>query len=1720
MSDTSSQQVSPKFVALFLLVLLRFVAVGQSDTITAVTNTDAEYLIREVFLGGGDCFNAFNFQLTGSTGQAGVFINGSASIGMETGIILSNGDVEGISGPNTSFNFATPLSTGYGNSSTDPDLVILSESEGNSNPNFSDIVILEFDFVPTLDTISFDFVFASEEYCEFVLSSFIDLFGFFISGPGINGPYSNNGINIASVPGTDQPITAGTVNQFLTPQYYVNNIPPGNLGCSLNAPAAAPGFFGFDGYTIPLTAAAAVIPCETYHLKLIVSDRGFDDKLDAAVFLRANSFAAGRTAQISSAIDGVSIDGFPYEGCATANVTFTRGDNLVNNDLTVDYDILPTSTATPGLDYTALPDSIIIPAGQLSVTVPIQLFADDDTESVEAFTIRLRNPCDCSQSSLTINIVDAPALDVAIVGPDRICLGDGLELAAVPSGGTGIISYIWPNGDVDSLFNVVPLVNTTYQLMVQDECLNRDTIDFSVTVQSPRANIFGSEIICDGRPPASIGVALSGSINYNFNVLTNGNPTAYTNINTDTLWIPVTGTGGYQLANFTGDGCPGSTMGFAQSLAVDIQTSIQLDSIGCFGADDGGVAVLPVGGSGMYTYTWEHDPTLATRFANNVSSNTYAVTIEDSNGCQDEVSVYLPEPPPMEVAIDTLALVANCFGSGSLQASATGGTVPYSFLWSNGQTTALNTNLAAGNYLLTVRDANNCLSNMATTILADSLAPNIQLQVAAALDCTTMSTNIDATVSDMGANAIYRWTDASGTVLTPPVQPLQLPVSSSGTYFLTVENPNNGCTAMASVQVDDASGNPSFTLAGITNLDCLQPTATLTLGNLQPTWQITWLDANDDPLATQVDNYTVSAPGSYAVVVRDPANGCTMRQPINIGGSLAVPELTLVTPPSLLDCATSNTPITMAASGGSGNYAYTWTSPVGGIVGNAQLPNITAQEPGTYTLVVEDQLNHCTDTLSATVVRDVSALTIDPIADTVFTCAVNAISLTATSPNMGNLTYQWLAADGTVLANVPDVDIPAPGTYTVRVTDLDNNCFQTRIVNVGIDTVAPTVVLLPHDELTCSRTSVQLGAQPGGGLFVPTWTDANGLEIGTGTWTTNVGLPGNYSLAVANTQNGCATQTQLTVALDTVAPQISILLPQGLTCDRTTVALAGQLLSAPGSYTYQWTGAGLTGPDSNLQATATTPGSYTLSATNTDNGCVAQVQATVTQDTVAPPLPALADVVLNCYQPTAMLDGTVGTPASLQYRWENAAGTVLTNTPALTVGAAGTYRLFVTNTANGCESSRTVAATANLMPPTANAGDDAEITCDQTTATLTGVPGSPTWTPTWRNANGDVVATNTWTLATSLTGNYTLSVEDTTNGCTATDVATVTQNQNVPTANAGADQILDCFTQTATLQGTPATTNGVTYTLLDAAGQVVGQGNAPVFTVAAIGTYRMVVYNPANDCSATDEVVVREVVPAIDAVTLADITCLVPTGSIEVETVSGGTAPYLYSIDAGATWQPGNVFGNLTGGAYDIVVQDANGCEAEQAATLLESGGITILLPEQVTLSSGDTYRIRAEIDRDMADVASIQWANSPQLSCTDCPSPTFTAGETEIVAVTVTGTDGCVATAKMLLIVDQRVPIYVPNAFSPHNGDGINEAFTVFGDVSRVADVASMRIFDRWGNLVFNKENFPINNPDLGWDGTLDGRPLNAAVFVYSIAVRLRNGETVLLQGEVVLVE
>ncbi len=434
--------------------------------------TPAQY-VQNVLLGSGVTVSNVTFQ--GNASQIGEFNSANANVGITAGLILSTGDVNVAVGPNNDGGATLPIGGFNGPGDADLDQIV------GSFVGTNDAAVLEFDFIPESDTIQFEYVFASEEYLEFVNGGYNDAFGFFLSGPGISGPYSNGAVNLAVLP-NGTPVTIDNVNNISNPTFYVDN------GDGFSPPYSTdPSYIQFDGMTVKLTAKYPVQCGQTYHIKLAVADAG-DAAYDSGVFIEEHSFTSANP-KITSvpSVSGIGNDSTIVEGCGGLNISFERY-NLLDSSISIYYYF--TGQAQPGTDFEGLPpDSIHFPVGVSTLTYNVTATYDNIDEGLESVTLNLLVHNQCTNQSdtttFTFYIDDPSNISVTATDDTLGCFQDSVFISTAVSGGYSPYTYLWDYGNTTSSGYVSPSQTTNYVITVTDICGIKQGTDTS-TIYVPK----------------------------------------------------------------------------------------------------------------------------------------------------------------------------------------------------------------------------------------------------------------------------------------------------------------------------------------------------------------------------------------------------------------------------------------------------------------------------------------------------------------------------------------------------------------------------------------------------------------------------------------------------------------------------------------------------------------------------------------------------------------------------------------------------------------------------------------------------------------------------------------------------------------------------------------------------------------------------------------------------------------------------------------------------------------------------------------------------------------------------------------------------------------------------------------------------------------------------------------------------------------------------------
>ncbi|MCE3296106.1 MAG: hypothetical protein K0R65_1820 [Crocinitomicaceae bacterium] len=445
-------------IAFLLAVQLSF---GQ---LTTSTTLSPSALVQNVMLGPG--VEVSNVQFTGSPQAIGRFNYTGSVFGIADGIVLTTGTVfntgQGPQGPNDED------ASGIDNSAGGAAIL---ESLIGSNLDTYNAAILQFDFTAVGDEVSFRYIFGSEEYLEFVDEDYNDVFGLFISGPGIIGNQ-----NIAKLP-NQTVVMIDNVNSQQNSAYYVDNGDGNDSPYNSN-----PQFIQYDGYTKVLTATSPVQCGQMYHLTIAIADVG-DKIVDSGVFLEAQSLTSIPPVEVEFESSG-NYFGDPSvfaEGCTTGTFTVNRVDatTAVNVPITV------SGTSTAGVDFSnTIPSSLSFAVGQTSASFDFNTIADALAEGSESLNITffITDPCgDIIEEEFNLQIRDVQPV-VVTLSDHTINCEDPNFVTLIPqvTGGLQPYTFSWSTGETSPSITVSPSATTTYSVTVTDFCTGSTGTDDAV----------------------------------------------------------------------------------------------------------------------------------------------------------------------------------------------------------------------------------------------------------------------------------------------------------------------------------------------------------------------------------------------------------------------------------------------------------------------------------------------------------------------------------------------------------------------------------------------------------------------------------------------------------------------------------------------------------------------------------------------------------------------------------------------------------------------------------------------------------------------------------------------------------------------------------------------------------------------------------------------------------------------------------------------------------------------------------------------------------------------------------------------------------------------------------------------------------------------------------------------------------------------------------------
>lgn len=1126
------------------------------------------------------------------------------------------------------------------------------------------------------------------------------------------------------------------------------------------------------------------------------------------------------------------------------------------------------------------------------------------------------------------------------------CNGDCDAQAQISvSGGTSPYTYTWSSGLNPNSPNNSNLCAGSHSVQISDN--NSCTADLPFNISQPDPillNIQDYDATCGMPNGYAIATPIGGTPPYFWSWSAGDNPNSQTNHGLTAAGSPY----GVTIIDDHSCSVTGSVIILEQAGPTAVISNITHPA--CNGQSNGSATVSVSGGTSPYTYTWNTTPQQSSATAVNLPQGTYFVTVKDANNCTTTATAILTNPDNLNAYI--VAPQIKCFGAcdGIAYANVTGGTSPYTYLWSNLQTSQNATNLCAGDYSVTVTDANNC-----SIVLSETLTQSPDIDVIESItpsNCSQSDGAIELSINGGTPPFTYAWNNG-------PLSQNNYNIPA-GAYTVTITDAKD-CETIVAYPISDQNAQV-VTISASTDATCsgnCNGTATANVTGGSGLFQYSW---NTIPPQTNQTATNLCA-GSYSIIVSDLNTGCIATTGVTINEP---DQINIISAISDVSCfGACNGLIDISVVGGTVPYTYNWSG--AGVTTNTQdQHNLCA---GEYTVAILDA-NNCYKTEHFEI--DAPSFISVPLVASPTGCFGNCTGSATAAPSGGTppYTYSWSNGQSTATALNLCSELQA-----VTVTD-NHGCTAQNSIMINQPTTMQFADITINDAQCNGSSNANISLTIIGGTPPYDYVWDNGHVISN-----PFGLAAGQHCVTVFDNHGCSIDTCIMV---NQPPVLNLTL--NATDELCNGACNGTITAYPsggqGPYSYLWANGEVVQTINNLCA-----GIYNLTITDANN-CQAYSSTSINSPQV------LGIAVQNIDQPTcgnnngSIRVGATGGTSPFTYAWAPVSG----NSSTLNNIAAGNYTVTITD-AHNCSTSQTIAL-SDINAPIISDIIITNIDCNGNnngSAEVVYTSSTTVNTVLWSNNQNTNLATNL------SEGNYSVTVTDD-NGCAATENIVITQPQAL-SAMIAAHSDITCFGLTngsATVMGlggsqpysytwdcgaTTQTTNTLcegnqSVTITDNNGcqastsiyinepsqlSITGTatntscyaGSDGMISINASGgtgnyfyswpqipsnsnsitgltatTYTVIVYDQVDaNCFISESFVVGEPDRINASIGTQNSYCGLDNGVAYIDQISGGTGSYTYN------WHPGNMnsdyLSNLAAGNYVLTITDANGCTRE-----------------------------------------------------------------------------------------------------------------------------------------------------------------------------------------------
>ena len=918
---------------------------------------------------------------------------------------------------------------------------------------------------------------------------------------------------------------------------------------------------------------------------------------------------------------------------------------------------------------------------------------------------------------------------------------------------------------------------------------------------------------------------------------------------------------------------------------------------------------------------------------------------------------------------------------------------------------------------------------------------------------------------------------------------LQFTTDQAGIYTMCLEM-SDGCSYVDSIEITSFT-QPAELILRDTFVGCLDAAVEMSVQSIHDLKDYIWEGPNG--FASIDANPQVIDLGTYYLTVTSAWSNCVTLDTFELKENINAPVLG-VNGVLTVDC--NNPQTTIEIESDRDVILYQWDGPQ--TVGNVGIESLS--QGGNYTVLVTAD-NGCTDEISFTIDR-VDDTPIYQLFATDITClnqGEGAINTIAQEPDF---MYDW-SGPSNFMSAMSDFTVTEAGRYTVTVTD-PNGCTNETSIDLESYVDNPIITNVIEGSLNCAFGNIIIGVETDAAIETWQWSGPSNFEFDE--QFPLISEEGNYAVSMIDSF-GCNTNYDFDIRLDTIKPIVQVSGSE-IDCNESKATLS--FISNETDINYFWTGPN--GYMSDLASPVVNePGIYAINVYGS-NECGTIQEFEVVENFTEPDVVAF-DGSLPCDGSPLMLPVS-STDLGTTFQWFG--DNFYSEEQSPEVLEMGQYIVVATGL-NGCIRRDTSMVDDNPIPPefsfvTGN------LSCIDQEVTLEALNVSDDQSVRWLSPDGTESASEEFTVDAA--GDYSLIVTSI-YGCLDTAIVTVGLDVLEPLALAATGEELRCEVESIRLDGTGSdlgTFYEPSWIAIDG-GIILDGADTHRPLVEGAGSYILSIEDTRNGCVGSDTLVIErfgnsmtEIIVDAEAPSCIDYN----NGSVHILDVLGADAMLRYSINEGFfNTNPDFLF--LAPGEYLITVRDSFGCEIDTLVSVPEADDIQVDLGQDLLIDLGDTATVNAAINFPIAEIQDIKWSYA-DINCSyaECTDITLSPLETLQLNVEITNNNGCTAEDFMIIRIEDKSPLYVPNAFSP-NGDDNNDFFMIYGGKG-VVQIDFINILDRWGNIVFEDFDFSPEDITHSWDGIYRGEPLPAGVYSYIFTYGLIDGSTRQVAGTITL--